>query len=168
VSTRSRSIVLASTCRRGCVSGDSLIETVDGPVPIATLIGKSMPVVTRLPNGAVGFRLMTKIAMTAAAVPVTRVTLDNGQAVVVDRGHVFFGKGMIERPVETLVVGEPLETSWHFPEGYVYRRSDGTEVVSVGAFRVAALEDAGIADVFGGTVNETHCYFTTAGVLCKE
>lgn len=154
-------------CANGCLSGDSLIETVDGPVAIGTLAGKSMPVLTRLPDRRVGFRLMTKIACTATAVPVVRVGFDNGQQVVVDRAHVFYGQGLVERPVETLTVGETLDTSFHFPAGYEFRRLDGSAAISVGAVRVESIEDAGTADVFGGIVNETARYFLTAGVLCK-
>lgn len=155
-------------CSAGCLSAESLLETVDGPIAIGSLVGKSVPVLTRLPDGRIGFRLMTKIASRAPGVPVLRVRFDNGQWIVVDRGHVVYGRGMVERTAEQLVPGELLETSFHFPPGYVLRRADGSTEVSAGAVRVAAIEDAGTADVFGGLVNETRCYFTTAGVLCKE
>jgi hypothetical protein len=155
-------------CRNGCISGDSLIETVDGPLAIAALVGKPMPVLTRLLNGQVGFRLMTKIACTTTGIGVVRVTFDNGRSVVVDRSHIFFGPDKVERPVGAIAAGEVLDSSFHFPSGYVFRRTDGATETSAGGVRVAAIEDAGTADVFGGIVNETHCYFLTAGVLCKE
>jgi hypothetical protein len=151
----------------GGLSGDSLVETVDGPLAIASLVGKSMPVLTRLGDRRIGFRLMTKIACTAPGVAVVRVTFDNGQHVIVDRAYVFYAHGFVERPVETLTVGETLDTSFHFPAGYELRRMDGSSAISVGALRVEAIEDAGMADVFGGIVNETACYFVTAGVLAK-
>ena len=154
-------------CQRGCLTGDSRIETVDGPLAIATLVGKSMPVLTRLPNHRIGFRLMTKIACVATNSPVLRVTFDNGQHVTVDRAHVFYAHGWVERPVESLTPGEILDTSFHYPAGYEFRRDDGTTEVSVGGVRVRGLEDAGTADVFTGLVNETGAYFVTAGVLCK-
>jgi hypothetical protein len=155
------------SCARGCLSGDSLIETVDGPLAIATLVGKSMPVLTRLPEQRVGFRLMTKIACTATGVPVVRVTFDNGQHVTVDHTHVFYARRMVERSAETLTIGELLETSFHFPPGYEYQTMDGGTAISAGALSVRAIEDAGSADVFGGIVNQTASYFVTAGVLCK-
>jgi hypothetical protein len=150
------------------LGGESLIETVEGPLAIATLVGKSMPVLTRLPNGHVGFRLMTKVTCTATQVPVLRVTFDNDQSVIVDGGHVFYAPGGDERPVGALERGELLDTSFHFPAGYVLRRIDGSEEVSAGAVRVVARTDAGTADIYAGIVNETHRYFVTAGVLCKE
>ncbi len=155
------------SCVGGCLSGDSLIETVDGPVAIGGLAGKSTVVMTRLPSGTIGFRLFTKIAVTAADVPVLRVSFDNGHSIVVDHGHVFYARGEVERPVTELEPGEPLDTSFHFPEGYLLRRMDGTIEPSVGAVRVTAVEPAGTADVYGGVVNETGRYFVTAGVLCK-
>ena len=154
-------------CPRGCLTGDSAIETVDGPVAIGTLVGKSITVMTRLPNGQIGFRLFTKIALTASAVPVVRVTFDNGRSVTVDEGHVFYARDGAERPVTDLAAGELLDTSAHFPVGYVYRLMDGSERVSAGATAVVSVEPAGEADVFGGIVNETGRYFLTAGVLCK-
>ena len=157
----------ARRCDRGCLAGGSLIETVDGPLAVASLVGKSMPVLTRLPGRRLGFRLMTKIACTANGVPVVRVTFDNGQQVIVDRAHIFYAHEMVERPVESLVVGETLDTSFHFPPGYEFRRMDGTIEASAGAVRVQSIDDAGTADVFTGLVNETGCYFATAGVLCK-
>jgi hypothetical protein len=154
-------------CRQGCLTAEGLIETVDGPVAIGGLVGKSITVMTRLPNERVGFRLFSKIAVTAAGVPVVRVTFDNGHAVVVDEAHVFYAAGRVERPVTTLIPGELLDTSAHYPVGYVFRRADGSTEVSAGAVAVASVEPAGTADVFGGIVNETGCYFLTAGVLCK-
>ena len=154
-------------CERGCLTGDSLIETVDGPVAIGGLAGKSITVMTRLPNGRVGFRLFSKIAVTATAVPIFRVTFDNGQWIGVDEGHVFYGRDGSERPVGALAPGDLLDSSAHYPEGYVFRRNDGSTAVSAGAVAVASIESAGVADVFGGVVNETGSYFVTAGVRCK-
>ena len=154
-------------CGRGCLTGESLIETVGGPVAIGGLVGKSITVMTRLPNRQVGFRLFSKIAITAIGVPVLRVVFDNGQSVVVDHGHVFYARDAVERPVTELQRGEPLDSSFHFPAGYVFRSMDGSTHISAGAVTVAAVEPAGVADVFGGIVNETGRYFVTAGVLCK-
>lgn len=154
-------------CRQGCMSGDSQVETVDGPVAIAVLVGKRMPVLTRLPDGRVGFRLMTGIECTGEGVAVLRVSFDNGQSVVVDPEHIFFRKGMGECAARLLQPGDQMETSFHFPEGYELERADGSREPSAGAVRVATVEDAGTADVFTGTVNETATFFTTAGALCK-
>jgi hypothetical protein len=145
-----------------------LIETVDGPLAIASLVGKSMPVLTRLPTRQIGFRLMTKIACTATGVDVVRVTFENGHSAVVDREHVFYAPDGVERRAATLEAGELLDTSFHFPTGYVYRRMDGTTETSAGGLHVTAIEPSGTADVFSGAVNETHAYFLTAGVLCRE
>ena len=154
-------------CRQGCMSGDSQIETVDGPVAIGTLVGKRMPVLTRLPDGRIGFRLMTGIEAAGQGVAVLRVVFDNGQSVVVTPDHVFYRKGMEECAANALQSGDLLETSFHFPEGYELERTDGSRGPSAGAVRVASVEDAGTADVFAGVVNETAAYFTTAGALCK-
>ena len=155
------------SCSRHCLSGDALIETVDGPLTIASLVGKSIPVLTRLPNRQIGFRLMSKIACTANGVDVVRVTFENGHTVVVDRTHVFFAPNGAERAAATLDAGELLDASFHFPTGYVYRRLDGSAETAAGGIHVTAVEPAGTADVFTGIVKETQTYFLTAGVLCK-
>jgi hypothetical protein len=154
-------------CERGCLTGDSLIETVDGPVAIGGLVGKSITVMTRLPNGLIGFRLFSKIAIAATAVPILRVTFDNGQWIGADHGHLFYGRDGGMRSAAELVPGELLDSSAHYPEGYVFRKKDGTTEVSAGAVAVASIEPAGVADVFGGIVNETGSYFVTAGVRCR-
>ncbi|MCC6849951.1 MAG: hypothetical protein IT294_15715 [Deltaproteobacteria bacterium] len=154
-------------CERGCLTGESLIETVDGPVAIGGLAGKSVTVMTRLPNGRIGFRLFSEIAVAATAVPILRVTFDNSRSVEVDHGHVFYARDGAERPVGSLAPGDLLDTSAYYPEGYVFRCKDGTSRISAGAVAVATVEPAGVADVFGGIVHETGSYFLTAGVRCK-
>lgn len=154
-------------CERGCLTGESLIESVDGPVAIGGLAGKSVTVMTRLPDGRIGFRLFSKIAVAASAVPILRVTFDNGLSVTVDHGHVFYGRDGAERPVTSLAPGDLLDSFAYYPEGYVFRRKDGAMQTSAGAVAIASIEPAGVADVFGGIVRETGSYFVTAGVRCK-
>jgi hypothetical protein len=111
---------------------------------------------------------MTKIACSAQGVAVVRINFDNGQSVVVSDTHVFYGPGLVERPVGALAADEVLDSSFHFPAGYEFRHLDGHTEISVGGVRVRAVESAGTSDVFAGLINETHAYFVTAGVLCKE
>lgn len=148
------------------ITGDSLIETVEGPMPMGKLVGKSMPVLTRLPNGQLGFRRI-KAKKTGEQVPVVRITLNNQQTVTAAADHVFYKKGTQETVLAgDLKVEEKLEPSWIFPEGYVspYRPDSPSE----GCYRVVRVEPAGSADVFNGTVNETHGYYLTCGVLCQD
>jgi hypothetical protein len=148
------------------ITEDSLIETIEGPAPIGRLAGKSMLVLTRLPNGQFGFRRM-RVKKTGEQVPVVRVTLNNQQVVTVAAGHVFYKKGAQETVLaKDLQVGEKLEPSWVFPEGYVspYRPDSSSE----GCYRVVGIEPAGSADVFNGAVRETHWYYLTCGVLCQD
>ena len=156
-----------SRCHGGCVAGHVQVESVEGPLAIASLVGKSMPVLTRLASGLVGFRMMTKVTCTATGVGVLSVTFDNGHVAVVDRGHVFYRPGLVEQPAESLAIGDVLDASFAYPPDYVFRRADGTTEVSTGGVRVTALVDAGLADVYTALVNETQRYYLTAGVLSK-
>ncbi len=148
------------------ITEDSLVETIEGPMRMGRLAGKSMPVLTRLPNGQFGFRRMA-VRKTGEGVPVVRIVLNNGQGVVAAEDHVFFRKGARETVLaKDLKVGDLLEPSWFFPEGYVSPLFP--DVPSEGGYRVGKVEPGGRADVFHGTVRETHRYYLTCGVLCQD
>jgi hypothetical protein len=148
------------------LTADALVEAIDGPTPVGTLEGKSMPILTRLPNGALGFRIMGKFAKSAAPEPIFRVTFENGQSVRVGAGQVFFKKGMTEVAVKDLAAGDPLEPSWDYRDGYKppdlpeRRSADGT-------LRVAAVTPEGEAETFSAPIRETGRFFLTCGALCK-
>jgi hypothetical protein len=109
---------------------------------------------------------MMKIAKEPKRASVVKVTLDNGLSVTVAADHIFYKKGAQETVLaKDLQVGERLESAWVFPEGYVSPKA-GTP--SVGAYQVVAVEPTGEAAVFHGPVNQTHWYFLTCGVLCKD
>jgi hypothetical protein len=107
-----------------------------------------------------------KIAKQGKQAPVVQVTLDNGLSATVATDHVFYKKGAQETVLaKDLQIGEKLESAWAFPEGYV---SPKTGTPSLGCYTVTKVEDAGEAEVFHGPVNQTHWYFLTCGVLCKD
>jgi hypothetical protein len=147
---------LAATC---------MVETTEGPVPIAETPGKGFPVLTRLPSGKLGFRQLLKVSA-SGPVPLVRVVLTTGLEVVTARGHTFFRVGMQPVPASSLAPGDALETAHHYPAGYVPR---GAAPDAAGPHvAVRAVEAAGEGQVFSGTVHETHTLFVTAGVLCGE
>jgi hypothetical protein len=49
------------------LAADALIEAIDGPAVVGSLEGKSMPILTRPPNGKLGFRMMGKFFATCGA-----------------------------------------------------------------------------------------------------
>jgi hypothetical protein len=147
------------------LAADCMIETAEGPVAMAETPGKGFAVLTRLPTGGLGFRQLLKVAA-AGPVPLVRVVLDSGHAVVTARDHVFYRRGMVAVPAAELAVGDLLETAFHYREGYV--PPDTVRPVGTTAIAVRAVEPAGEGEVFAGTVRETHALFLTAGVLCGE
>lgn len=146
------------------LAGDCMIESAEGPVPMAETPGKGFAVLTRLPSGRLGFRQLIKVA-TCAPVPLVRVVLDSGHAAVVASGHLFFLVGMEPVPAAELRPGLPLETAFHYADGYV--PPDVTLPVRP-AIAVRSVEPAGEGPVWAGTVRDTHALFLTAGVLCGE
>ncbi len=142
-----------------------LLETAEGPVPIAETPGKGFPVLTRLPSGALGFRQLLKVT-SGAPVPLVRVVLSTGLDVLVARGHPFYRAGMEPVAAGALAAGDRLETAHHYPAGYVPR--DVAPDAAGPHLTVRRVEPAGEGPVFTGTVHETHVLFVTAGVLCGE
>jgi hypothetical protein len=148
------------------LTAEALVEAIDGPTKVGTLEGKSMPILTRLPNGKVGFRIMGKFAKAPAAIPVVCVTFENGQSVRVGVDQVFFRKGMAEVRAGELRPGDALEPSWDYREGYrppdlpEQRAADGT-------LRVASVTLDGEAETYSAPIREAGRFFLTCGALLK-
>ncbi len=148
------------------LASDALVEAIDGPTPVGTLEGKSMPVLTRLPTGRLGFRIMGKFAKSATAVPVVRVGLENGKTVRVGAGQIFFKKGMAEVAASELRPGDALEPSWDYRDGY--RPPDLSERRPAdGSLLVASVAADGEAETFSAPIRETGRFFLTCGALLK-
>jgi hypothetical protein len=142
-----------------------LLETAEGPVTMAETPNKGFALMTRLPSGVLGFRQLIKVT-TSGPVPLVRVVLDNGHAVVTAAGHPFFRRGMEAVAAEDLRPGDLLETAFQYPEGYT--PPDLPDAPSATAIAVRRVEPAGEGEVMSGTVRDTHAFFLTAGVLCSE
>lgn len=148
------------------LAADALVEAIDGPAVVGTLEGKSMPILTRLPNGKLGFRMMGKFAKSAAPEALVRVTFENGQSVRVGAAQVFFKKGMIEVRASELRPGDTIEPSWDYRDGYrppdlpERRQADGTLLVT-------AVAPDGEAEAFSAPIRETGKFFLTCGALLK-
>ncbi len=146
---------------------DVMVEAVDGPIAIAALVGKGMPVLTRLPSGTRGFRIISKVVTSEYPVPIVRVRLDNGRAVTLATGQIVYRCGLFQVAAGALEPGTILEASFHYPAGY---RLGGAVPGNPGdgepGIRVLAVEPQGESLVYSGRVNETGCAFLTAGVLC--
>src|SRR5262249_61154580 len=95
------------------LAGDCMVESAEGPVPMAETPGKGFAVLTRLPSGRLGFRQLIKVT-TTGPVPLVRVVLDSGHSAVVARGHVFFRLGMEPVPATALRPGDQLETAFKY------------------------------------------------------
>jgi hypothetical protein len=155
----------SETTARGLVP-ESWVETAEGPVVMSETPNKGFAVLTRLPSGELGFRQLIKL-VTRGPVPLVRVVLGSGQAVVVGRDHPFYRVGMEAVPAADLVAGDSLETAYRYPEGYGPPDLPADVAVST-AIQVVRIEPVGEGEVMTGTVRDTHALFLTAGVLCGE
>lgn len=149
------------------VAADTKVETPEGALTIKGLAGKTIAVFTRDASGRVRFRKMLNIRKAAEQQPVLKITLENGQAFRVGAEQVLFKKGMVEARAAALKVGDTLQPAFTFPEGYEFRDDAGAACVSDAGLRVAKVEPAGAADVYTFAVNQTGCFFLSAGVLAK-
>src|SRR5881628_3556635 len=96
------------------LAASCMVETAEGPVPIADTPGKGFPVLTRLPSGRLGFRQLLKVNA-AGPVSLVRVLLATGHAVLAARGQLFYRAGMQPVRAVELAPGDPLETAFHYP-----------------------------------------------------
>lgn len=150
------------------VAADTKVETPEGALSIKSLAGKAVAVFTRDADGRVRFRSMLDIKKAAEQQPVLKITLENGMSFRVAAEQVLFKNGMVETRAGALSAGDALVPAFHFPEGYRFR-VDGSsaERASTASLRVTAVEPGGTADVYTFGVNQTGCFFVSAGVLCK-
>lgn len=154
------------------LAAESLIETIDGPAPIVKLVGKSTPVATRLPDGRVGFRMMSQVREVEAEAEILRVRSEDGGEALVGAGHVFLRAGGGEVRAGELRPGDRLEALWSYPEGYRIPDEEGFaprlrgQVWTPGVV-VAACERAGRGPLYGASVRETKCFLLSFGALSR-
>ncbi len=147
------------------IAATTHIETTEGPVAMGETPNKGFPVLTRFPDGRLGFRQLIKV-VTVENAPLVRVVLDSGHKVVVASGHPFLTPDGQSVPAERLKAGDLLETAFHYREAYV--PEGATRPVRATATAVRTVEPAGTGPVLTGTVRDTHTLFLTAGILCGE
>lgn len=154
------------------LAADALVETIDGPVRIVELVGKVMPVLTRFPDGSLGFRMMREIREIAPDAELVELVGSDGQRVRLGIDHVLVREDGSEVRAGDVRPGERLEPGWTYPAGYAVPdageyapevRGRPFERVVV----VRSVEPAGQGPVFGFTVNETKRYFLTFGALSR-
>jgi len=150
------------------LAADTKVETPEGAMTVRALAGKTVSVFTREASGRVRFRRLVDVRKVAEQQPVLRVTLETGATFRVAPHQVLYQKGMVECRADALQAGDELEPAFHYPDGYAYRDDvAGGPRTSSRAVRVVAVAADGTADLFTFGVNQTGCFFVTAGVLCK-
>lgn len=150
------------------LAADTKLETPEGALTVRGLAGKSVAVFTREPSGRVRFRMMLDVRKLAEQQPTLRIALDNGHSFRVGPSQILFKKGMAECRADALKPGDELVPAFSYPEAYAYRDDrSGAERISQGSIRVAGVEPDGSADLYTLGVNQTGCFFLSAGILCK-
>jgi hypothetical protein len=154
------------------LAADSLIETIDGPMEIVKLLGKTIPVLTRMPGGSLGFRMMTQIREIEADVPLLELRNSDGQVVVVGADHVFVAADGSEVRAVDLAAGARLESGWTYPAGYpIPDAEEYAPELRNKPFETPVLvrrcAEAGRGAVYGASVSGTKSYFLTFGALCR-
>jgi hypothetical protein len=148
------------------LAGDALIEAIDGPNAVGSLEGKSMPVLTRFPDGRIGFRMMGKFAKTPAPVPMMKVVFENGRSVRVGADQIFVKAPMVPVSAADLKPGDGIEVSWDYPDGYQPADvSDGRPANRT--LRVQSVTPDGEAEAFFAPIRETGVFFLTCGALLQ-
>lgn len=150
---------------------DALVETIDGPVPIVELVGKVMPVLTRFPDGRLGFRMMREIRPLGESDLIELVNAD-GQRVRLGAEHVLVREDGTEVKAADVRPGERLAPGWTYEASYVL--PDAPEYAAnvrgkpwERAVVVTSATSVGRGPVIGFSVNETKRYFLTFGAMSR-
>lgn len=151
---------------------DALVESIDGPVEVGSLVGKFTPVLTRMPDGSLGFRMMREIREVEAAAPRLEIGNADGQVVRVGLDHVFVRDDGREVRAADLVAGDRLRTGWTYPAGYQPPDAPEYAVGSrgrpwVAAVTVESIRQADVGPLVAVSVKETKNYFLTFGAGCR-
>jgi hypothetical protein len=154
------------------LASDALIETIDGPVEVDKLAGKAMPVLTRFPDGSLGFRMMREIRLVEPNGAMVELENGDGQTVRVGVAHVFVRSDGREVPAGDLAPGDRLEAGWSYPPGY--ELPDEQEYAAgvrghpwKAAVMIVSVRPAGAGPLYGGSVNQTKGFFLTFGARCR-
>ena len=136
------------------------------------MVGKFLPVLTRVGDGSLGFRMMREVRQVEPAGRILRIVNAEGQSVRVGVGHVFVRADGKDVRAGDLVAGDRLEAGWTYPPGYVLPEADEYAAPARGrswepVIVVAAIESSGEEPLFGFTVNETRNYFLTFGARSR-
>lgn len=150
------------------LAADTRVETPEGALTIRSVAGKAIAVLTREPQGRARFRLMQNVRKTGEQQSVLKITLETGHSFRVAPEQVMYRKGMEECRADALRAGDRLEPAFHYPHAYRYHDDvSGGECESDASLRIASIEADGRADIYSFAVNQTGCFFLSAGVLCK-
>ena len=108
------------------LAGDAQVESIDGPLEIGGMVGKFLPVLTRVGDGSLGFRMMREVRQVEPAGRILRIVNAEGQSVRVGVGHVFVRADGKDVRAGDLVAGDRLEAGWtyhlnsHWDDGIKY------------------------------------------------
>jgi ribonucleoside-diphosphate reductase alpha chain len=140
-----------------CLHGDTKVLTSKGPVAIRDLVDQEVSVLTKLETGELVYRRMSEIQKTRSHTPVVKLSM------------------------ETLEQGEPKTTEivltadhcLYLPDGTKLKAKElksGDHLLSVNRYHIVlSVKAAGSADVYNGSVTESHRFFieteSGAGIL---
>ncbi|MFI5365668.1 MAG: hypothetical protein ACHQ4J_08600 [Candidatus Binatia bacterium] len=150
------------------LAAETKVETPEGALAIRTVAGKSIAVFTREPTGRVRFRMMKDVRKIAEQQPVVKVSLENGQSFRVAPDQVLYKQGIVACRADALQIGDALVPAFHYPQAHRFvDDATGEQRESTAGLRVTSIESGGTADIYSLGVNQTGCFFLTAGVLCQ-
>jgi ribonucleotide reductase alpha subunit len=133
------------TASNPCFTGDTLVALGDGTTErFDNLVGRDVAVFAKDSQGKTVVRMMRRVRLTRHDAQIVRVTLDDGSSVRCTPDHRFMLRTGEFRAARELTAGEGL------------MRWDADILADAHNHRVVAVEPAGYADVYDGTVDELH------------
>ncbi len=128
-------VITSRGCPNKCLSGDTLVNTIEGDIPISQLVGKNIKVLTRDKNRKLIFADAINIRKVAENEKIVRVHFDNGKYIDCTPDHLFlkFKNGsQFVRVREYEVRSDQLKRGDSVVSFHTYQRVDGYVDITYG------------------------------------
>ncbi len=131
-----------------------------------------MPVLTRFPDGRLGFRMMTQIRKLQVEEDFVELVRRGLPRLRLGAGQVVYTADFRQVAAGKLRPGDRLEPGWSYPDGYSIPDLPEYDAVARGkdwqsAIAIDLVLPAGRGTVIAVTVKETASYFLTHGARCR-
>ena len=147
-----------TVCVNPCWTGDTRVWTIDGPRSFAELAeaGQDVSVLSRDETGQLVYKTMRRPRLTRRDSALVEIVLTDGTTLRCTPDHQLYRRSGEKSEAQHLHLGDALASVPRGPDGPVRARESS-------ALRVRAIRSStSRADVYNGTVDDTHRYYVVS------